>query len=528
MLIGCLLLTCMFEAWMCYWFVATMVNKKIKYTIPRVILIVSGILVVGVLSALGGNIMFSLDDIWLAMMIVAICWMLLVFRTCIIQVIELVVIYFSAFAILDFFFSFVFLFRMDSYFTQIVTSGWSGWNIAVYWIARVTMFFVILALKWLLPKDFVVKDCKLVFGLTGAGLLILAAFYQSVFMMSLDQVYGEGKEVQFRLIAVSALAILAIVYGVFILFLKTKTAQRESDVFKIQSEMQKKQFHEVQQITEKNQRMVHDVRNHYLVLQELAKNKDLDGVDQYLQEITNSDLMTERSKWTGCRILDLILNQKKQEAERQQIDFQIESTGTVRFNLREDEMVSLFGNLLDNAIEACQKIEEGERLIRTKIERKNDIVYISVSNTVAEPPIVLDGIPVSTKEEKEIHGYGFKNIKSIVDNNGGTIVIDSDGAVFEVRIMLFDNRGSVLNEEKSDCCDCDNSNIGVAGNSGTKLQRGFWNFFHRTTSVRNVEGGTMKKWIPLIVILVVVTIVILWFGSGVNSGHAISIWFKPE
>lgn len=500
MLFACLVLICMFEAWMCYWFIATIVNKKITYTIPRLVLIAAGIFVVGVLSAFGGNIMFSLNDIWIVMLVVAIGWMLLVFRTCLVQVAELVVIYYSAFALLDFFFSFVFMRQMDSYWLQLHSSGWSGWNVGVYWIARLTMFVVLLVLKRLLPKDFLVKDCKLVFGLTAVGLLLLAVFYQYVFELSVEVMHGELEEVRWYLLAVSALAILAIVYGVFILFLKTKTAQRESDIFKIQSDMQKKQFYEVQQVTEKNRGMVHDVRNHFLVLQELAKNKDTEGVEAYLQKITSSDLMTVKTKWTGCKMLDLILEQKRQEAQGYGIDFQIISTGTVRLNLREDELVSLFGNLLDNAIEACQKITEGPRQIQTTIERKNEIVFINVRNTVAEPPIIVDGIPVSTKKEKDIHGYGFKNIKSIVEGAGGTIQVENREGSFMVQIMLFDNEEGIVYEK-------------------------------RTTSLRTVEkdidnGGVgMKKGlIACIVIIVVISIIVLLFNSG---GHAVSIWHKP-
>ncbi|MBQ8663295.1 MAG: sensor histidine kinase [Eubacterium sp.] len=525
---------CMFEAWMCYWFAATIVNKKIPYTIPRIALIVVGVLVVGILSAFGGNIMFSLNDIWIVMLIIAIVWMLLVFRTCLVQVIELVVIYYSAFALLDFFFAFVFMHQMDPYLVQLNYSGWSGWNVGVYWLARLTMFAVLLVLKRLLPKDFLVKDCKLVFGLTALGLLLLAAFYQYVFELSVDVMLAQShQEVRWYLLAVSALAILAIVYGVFILFLKTKTAQRESDIFKIQNDMQKKQFYEVQQVTEKNQGMVHDVRNHFLVLQELAKNKDTEGVEKYLQKITSSDLMTPRTKWTGCKILDLILEQKKQEAKGYGIDFEIVSTGTVRMGLREDALVSLFGNLLDNAIEACQKIVDSPRRIRTTIERKNEMVYINVSNTVAEQPMLVDGIPVSTKKEKDIHGYGFKNIKNIVDRAGGTLLVKGQDDTFTVQIMLFDSQEDTADEKENrntDYSHSDHRDSGLGGQTSCK----FWalRFFSGTTSLRTVEKGTekesgrgRKEWIALIVILVLITIVVLRFNGG---GHAVSIWKSPD
>ena len=81
-------------------------------------------------------------------------------------------------------------------------------------------------------------------------------------------------------------------------------------------------------------------------------------------------------------------------------------------------MVSLLSNLLDNAIEACGKLESG-RKIWVKLVREKRQFVLSIRNTVSEPVNIQDdGIPTS-KEDKGKHGIGLKNVQMILDKSQG-------------------------------------------------------------------------------------------------------------
>lgn len=207
----------------------------------------------------------------------------------------------------------------------------------------------------------------------------------------------------------------------------------------VKSEAQERQFYEVQAVTEKNYGLVHDMKNHVMILQELARKEDIEGVNTYLSQIAESSFAITHQKWTGCRVLDILLNQKQRIAEQVDIRFVVTSSGTIRFGLSDMELVSLFGNLLDNAMEACQKIPMGRKEIQTIIERKNDIVFVKVSNSVFSEPVMKDGELVSSKKEKDRHGYGLKNVKAILENHGGQIQYKYRDHVFSVLITFFDN-----------------------------------------------------------------------------------------
>lgn len=77
--------------------------------------------------------------------------------------------------------------------------------------------------------------------------------------------------------------------------------------------------------------------------------------------------------WTGNRMLDMILNQKTKDAKEKETDMQIETEVFATLPFSDREIISLFGNVLDNALEACERIQDKKRWIKIKIKRR--IIY---------------------------------------------------------------------------------------------------------------------------------------------------------
>ena len=99
------------------------------------------------------------------------------------------------------------------------------------------------------------------------------------------------------------------------------------------------------------------------------------------------------------------------------------------------DMGILYGNLLDNAIEACNYVEPDERFIRMKSKIMNGNLILSVVNSKQEKRnLVL----VTTKPDKENHGRGVKSIRKVVDKYDGTIEFEDKGDMFEVTGILYE------------------------------------------------------------------------------------------
>ena len=110
-------------------------------------------------------------------------------------------------------------------------------------------------------------------------------------------------------------------------------------------------------------------------------------------------------------MLDMILNEKLKEAKDKKIDMQISTEVFTTLPFTDREIISLFGNLLDNAIEACEKINDKKRWIKIKIKKKNLLLYIEIANALEEMPKQIQKEFVSNKKDNGLHGYGMKNIQ---------------------------------------------------------------------------------------------------------------------
>jgi sensor histidine kinase regulating citrate/malate metabolism len=97
------------------------------------------------------------------------------------------------------------------------------------------------------------------------------------------------------------------------------------------------------------------------------------------------------------------------------------------------DICTILSNALDNAIEACRGAEDGtDRNITVKCVLKNDTQVISISN----PSRGADPQLKTTKEDKELHGFGLNNIRRTVEGMGGTMEITQNGSEFLLDIMF--------------------------------------------------------------------------------------------
>ena len=167
----------------------------------------------------------------------------------------------------------------------------------------------------------------------------------------------------------------------------------------------------------KSRKIVHDMKNHLLALKKYTQEQDWKGLEEYLNELSRDMLDYNYQIWTGNHMLDMILNQKEKEAEKQKTQMQISTEVFTMLPFSDREIISLFGNLLDNALEACEQIKEGERWIHTGIQTDENCV--------------------STKKDGVLHGYGMKNIRDIVEQYNGMFQCKSQEDRFEVVITIY-------------------------------------------------------------------------------------------
>ena len=200
--------------------------------------------------------------------------------------------------------------------------------------------------------------------------------------------------------------------------------------------MEKKHEQLLEQYQERRQ-MVHDTKNNYLTLKHYINQEDLTGAKQYLDSLIPENTDIGIYRWSSHEILDMIFSIKADAAKNAGIECRIFSDDLSQIKLTDVEISSLFGNLLDNAIEA-QKGKENipEKWIEVKVKRNQDTLYISIQNPYEGIIQFEDGKPKSSKKNKEEHGIGGLLIRRIIRRYDGLVKINTERQVFSVSIMM--------------------------------------------------------------------------------------------
>jgi len=177
----------------------------------------------------------------------------------------------------------------------------------------------------------------------------------------------------------------------------------------------------------------HDLKHQILALKGMSSDKQ----DEALKDVYSSISIYDSSFHTGNDVLDTIFTQKKLVAEKKHISITSIIDGTALNFIDKLDLYVLFGNALDNAIEACEKLENREeRIISVNIKNVKGFASIQVENNF-DGVINAVGDSLSTsKNDKVYHGYGYQSILDIVHKYKGQVVYQVQDQVFILQILI--------------------------------------------------------------------------------------------
>ena len=225
---------------------------------------------------------------------------------------------------------------------------------------------------------------------------------------------------------------------VLILFLSAGFASKQMGrMILIAKERQEKAYFEDINNRYSELRMLrHDMNNHLSAISLLLGEGKVKEAQKYVHAITADMKKTTPPSQTGVGALDLVLWNKLTLAKEQNIEVQLDiSHGLAGPSLSDYEWCSLFGNLLDNAIEAVQKLPEPERKIQLSVGRQMDMLCIYCENPYATIQ-KENGNLVTLKADHKNHGLGIKQIRRIASKYNGTVDIHTENQTFSIAVLL--------------------------------------------------------------------------------------------
>jgi sensor histidine kinase regulating citrate/malate metabolism len=198
---------------------------------------------------------------------------------------------------------------------------------------------------------------------------------------------------------------------------------------------EKDQSEEIQKLHERTRRLEHDMKNHILVATSYLNGNEYTEAKEYLSSILDQLNQTYTYIETGNSVLNYIINTKLEYAKQNGVTVKAEIENISFKRVGSLDFSSLLGNILDNAIEAS--ILSKNKEIQVYILHKRAYDTILIKNKIDKSVFESNPQLISTKQTNGKHGYGIKQIKSIVEKYDGMIDFYEQDGMFCVYVMIL-------------------------------------------------------------------------------------------
>lgn len=306
------------------------------------------------------------------------------------------------------------------------------------WVELILVYAVIFTMLALMELN-LKKDLEEL-HITRRELLVVIIIAASVFAMSnLSYLDQNGLFSGTFVMDIFIIRTLVDLSGIAVLYayhvqVKEIQIRFEKDTLHNIMEMQYKNY----QLSKENIDMVnqkyHDLKHQINLLKTQAY---VGKSTSYLEKMEREIRVYETQNKTGNQILDAVLTNKAMICQNKEIELKFIVDGGALSFMEDMDVSALFGNMLDNAIESAEKQQEKQkRLIWLYVTKEKQFVRIRTENYCDEKIRFKNGMPVTTKKDRRLHGYGMKSIKSTVEKYHGSVVAAQENNWFELKILL--------------------------------------------------------------------------------------------
>ncbi len=216
---------------------------------------------------------------------------------------------------------------------------------------------------------------------------------------------------------------------------KNKKLRAELEIRKKQSEMQYQYYEKVEQRYQSSRKMVHDMRNHLQAIEALQE-QDADKGKEYVKDMRRMLDSFGIVNYTENRMLNIILNDKAEEAQKNGIGMEIRIDEIRLEHIRDMDMTTIFANLLDNALEAAEQVV-GKRMIQVQADTFHDFTVVKIRNSMPCGSAAKGTESSSVKKDRKSHmGIGLENVRDTLETYGGGMMTEIQEGEFVVSITI--------------------------------------------------------------------------------------------
>ena len=302
-------------------------------------------------------------------------------------------------------------------------------------LAKVILFFIVLIIR----KQFGKKSMEMMLDTEWLRFLFFPVFTIAAISAMLS-VFGYVQTVeQANLLFVIAFGMIGMNIVVFYLIndvVKREVQMHENKVLQIQAKNQLEMYRSISENFDNLKRRTHEFKNQILCIESLLDKRQYSKLEEYVKKIYGSLNNEPDAINTNNVIINAILNTKYQEADAKGIVFVFRVNDLSGLKIKDEDVVTILANLLNNAIEACETCED-KKIIRFKFVKEDDMIIIAVKNTFNYDVVYENGEIKSTKISNVAeHGVGIKNVLKIIEKYDGAYVIEDKNKEFFFSIII--------------------------------------------------------------------------------------------
>lgn len=412
------------DAWLCYHFIGIFMPDRVKGKLPFFLL---SLILVGSVKGMDG---FGIDPF------LSTLWF--VFFICMTTVVLFQVDLFYAVSLVSFYFLCLYIIN---YFCMSVMGVMAGnRQFAGFILNQLSLWRCVY-----LAAD---KALLLSFYLLARRTFCGTAFYhpRMMFTISLFGILGVGYLSLFTLREITVLTlfswglclVLLLCFCLLMLFYANYVKEREMrNILEFKDQLIRQEYQMVRQMQKEQETLSHNMKNHLLVLDGMLKTGDTEHASAYISRLRTPLEHLAPAIWTGTPTLDVLLNHTRNRSGQSGIRFTVQADALHLDSMEDQDICSLFANLLDNAYEAAAQMPDGQGWILVKIRKVRDMVFIDISNSSPNAPCSKNGRLVTGKRDHLLHGIGLSSAAMTAEKYGGQLEHMYADHVFSVTVTFL-------------------------------------------------------------------------------------------
>ncbi|EOU1888126.1 GHKL domain-containing protein [Clostridium perfringens] len=274
------------------------------------------------------------------------------------------------------------------------------------------------------------KQTKLVF-IIGIAVLLSEKVFDNISL-------NAGLVYRVNISTINIAVTLAIIHFITYKRFKEYKSNSQINILEKQLDYQKNYYEKVINNYGEARKALHDMNNHMSVIKYFLENKDYKNMDDYIKSLSERIVTNKNNNICSNKVINAICLDKCDRCKKEGINIRFDIIINKELNIDNLDLCIVLGNLIDNAIEACEKINDKDvqKFIQVSARIYLNQIYIKVINSKSNRVEKRNGKFLTSKRDKKNHGIGLENVKESVYKNDGEMEIKDSKNTFEVSLYM--------------------------------------------------------------------------------------------